>query len=125
MATIEVHAGDFLPGHTDCSWNVFTLKTEKHKWVGEHIKFKKLQSVTIATEENVKELAGTLGYGAGLGAVGALFGGPVGLLLGAGIGAMLGGKKKNVTFIAVFKDGRKMMATTSNKVFVAMQAAVF
>ena len=41
------------------------------------------------------------------------------------VGLLLGGKKKEVTFIARFKDGRKMLATTDNKTFVSLKAQVF
>lgn len=47
--------------------------------------------------------------------------GPVGLLAGL----LLGGKGTDVTFIAQFKDGRKMLATTDAKAFTKLQALVF
>lgn len=47
--------------------------------------------------------------------------GQVGLLAGL----ILGGNKKEVTFVAKFKDGRKMLATTDSKSFTKMQAATF
>jgi len=47
--------------------------------------------------------------------------GPMGLLAGL----MLGGRKKEVTFVARFKDERKLLATTDRKTFIALQAAAF
>ncbi|MGI2002125.1 hypothetical protein [Shewanella frigidimarina] len=54
--------------------------------------------------------------------MGALALGPAGLLAGLLLG---GGKSKDVTFVAKFKDGRKFLGTTDNKTFTKLQAAVF
>lgn len=118
MAKIKVHAGDFKDSPSNqTAFGSFVLVTEKHKIMGESIPFKQLESVEIATEESVKKLSGTVGWGL----AGAALLGPAGLLAGL----LLGGKKKEVTFIAVFKDGRKMMATTDSKTFTQIQAAAF
>jgi len=45
--------------------------------------------------------------------VGALALGPVGLLAGV----ILGGNKKEVTFVARLKDGRKFLATVDSKTY--------
>lgn len=117
MGKIVVHAGDFLDrvGHFDFGW--FSLKTKKNPFLGESISVAQLEALEIASEENVKKLGGTVGWGA----VGALVLGPIGLLAGL----MLGGKKKEVTFVARFKDGRRLLATTDNATFIELQAAVF
>lgn len=117
MATIKVHAGDFLKGDGKFSFDSLTLKTKEHVWVGETISIKELETVELASEENVKKIGGTVGWGA----AGALVFGPVGLLAGL----LLGGKKKDITFVAKFKDGRKLLATTDSKTFTKLQAAVF
>ncbi|HFU75176.1 MAG TPA: hypothetical protein ENK91_15675 [Bacteroidetes bacterium] len=117
MAKIKVLAGDFLEGDSEYSWGSLVLKTEEHSWVGETISLNQLDTVDIATEESVKKLGGTVGWGA----AGAVILGPVGLLAGL----LLGGKKKEVTFVAKFKDGRKLMASTDSKTFTKLQAAVF
>jgi len=83
----------------------------------EGIHSSQLAEVELASEEAVKRLGGTVGWGA----VGALALGPVGLLAGL----LLGGNKKDVKFVAKFKDGRKMLATTDSKAFTQMKAAVF
>ncbi len=75
-----------------------------------------IASVEVATEKKVKRLAGTAGWGL---AGGALLG-PVGLLAGL----LLGGKKTEVTFVCVFNDGRKILATTDQKTFKKFQLAV-
>ena len=118
MAKIKVLAGDFLEGDGMFSSNIFLLKTEKKKsWGGEAIPLDQLETIEIATEENVKKIGGTVGWGV----AGAALLGPVGLLAGV----LLGGKKKEVTFVAKFKDGRKLFASTDSKTFTKLQAAVF
>lgn len=117
MSKIKVHAGDFLEGDSSFTWGSLFLRTKENKSTGELIKLTELESVDIATEENVKKIGGTVGWGV----AGAALLGPVGLLAGA----LLGGKKKEVTFVAKFKDGRKLFASTDSKTFTKLQAAVF
>jgi len=117
MAKIKVHAGDFLEGDDQYSFGSLILKTKEHSFIGETIPITELETVEIATEESVKKIGGTIGWGA----AGAVILGPVGLLAGL----LLGGKKKEVTFVARFKDGRKLLATTDSKTFTKLQAAVF
>ena len=76
-----------------------------------------LESIEKATEESVKRLGGSVGWGA----AGAVLLGPVGLLAGL----LAGGRGMDVTFVARFKDGRKLLGTTDSKTFVKLQAAVF
>ena len=117
MAKVKVHAGDFLKGDGQDVLGSFSLRTKQHSWAGESIPFSKLSEVELATEDSVKRIGGTIGWGA----AGALALGPVGLLAGL----LLGGKGKDVTFVAKFKDGRKLLATTDSKTFTKLQAAVF
>jgi len=117
MAKIKVYAGDFLEGDSQYSFDSLILKTKEHSFLGETIPITELETVDIATEESVKKLGGTVGWGV----AGAVILGPVGLLAGL----LLGGKKKEVTFIAKFKDGRKLLASTDSKTFTKLQAAVF
>jgi hypothetical protein len=117
MAKITVHAGDFLKGEGQLSFGSLVLKTEAHPWVGEGIHLTQLEMVDTASEENVKKLGGTIGWGA----AGAVLLGPVGLLAGL----LLGGRKKEVTFVARFKDGRKLLGTTDSTTYTKLKAAVF
>lgn len=117
MARVKVHAGDFLQKEGYLTGAVINLKTEAHSWVGESIPLADIETLELATEENVKKLGGTVGWGA----VGGVLLGPVGLLAGL----LAGGRKKEATFVAKFKDGRKVLATTDNKSFTKMQAAIF
>ncbi len=89
----------------------------KDAWKPELIKPKQFTEIEIANEESVKKLSGTIGWGA----VGSVLLGPVGMLAGL----LLGGKSKEVTFVGVLKDGRKLLATTDSKTFGVLQAAVF
>ena len=117
MAKVTVQVGDFLKGEGQFSFGSFILRTEAHPWMGEAIPLTELEVVDVASEENVKKLGGTVGWGA----AGAVLLGPVGLLAGL----LLGGKKKEVTFVAKFKDGRKLLATTDSGTYTKLQAAVF
>ena len=117
MGTVKVHAGDFLKEDGEFSLGSFVLKTEKHSFMGEAISASDLKTVDVASEESVKRVGGTVGWGL----VGALALGPVGLLAGL----LVGGKGKDVTFVAEFKDGRKLLATTDNKTFIKIKAATF
>ncbi len=117
MAKVTVHAGDFLEGDGQFSFGSLILKTKEHSWIGETIPITQLETVEAASEESVKKIGGTIGWGA----AGALVLGPVGLLAGL----LLGGRKKDVTFVAKFKDGRKVLATTDSGTFIKLKAAVF
>lgn len=117
MAKIKVHGGDFLKGDGQLSLGSLVLRTPAHNIAGESIPLSRLSLVDIATEANVKKLGGTVGWGA----VGSVLFGPVGLLAGL----LAGGRGKEVTFVAQFKDGRKLLATTDNKTFIKIKAAAF
>ncbi len=77
----------------------------------------KLSSVEIMTDEKVKKLGGTAGWGF----VGVLALGP----LGAIGGMLLGGNKQRVTFAAELKDGRRFLAETDGKTWKKIQVIAF
>ena len=117
LGTIEVLAGDFIPGKDhQFLKDAFVLKRPK-KFFRETIPVSEVESIEMASEENTKKLAGSIG----LGVAGAVLLGPVGLLAGV----LAGGNKKTVTFICTFKDGRKFMGTTSTKIYTQIQASCF
>ena len=118
MSKITVHAGDFKKGEASFSFGALSLEKESTSFweAPERIPLAQLANVQVASEENVKKMVGTIGWGA----VGALFG-PIGLLAGV----LAGGRGKEVTFTATFKDGRRLLATTDGKTFTKLQAAVF
>lgn len=117
MARIKVHAGDFLEGKGQISGGAMVLRTEEKSWIGEAIPFTSFEELETASEDSVKRIGGTIGWGA----AGALVLGPVGLLAGL----LVGGRGKDVTFVGKLKDGRKILATTDSKTFTKMMAANF
>jgi hypothetical protein len=109
---VRVHGGDF--GKTTGFLGPDYLRIPSG-WLGERIPLKEIELVEVASEESIKKFSGAVGWGF----VGGLLLGP----LGAAAGLLAGGKKKEVTFIVKFKDGRKLLATTDNKTFFMIQAA--
>lgn len=115
MANIKIHAGDLPKGEALVGRNCFAVK---HGFFNvETIMFDQFETVEVASEESVKRIGGTIGWGA----AGAVLLGPVGLLAGL----LLGGKKKEVTFVARLKDGRKLLGATDNKVYMQIMSNVF
>jgi hypothetical protein len=94
VAKIKIHAGDFR----------FPQVAQYHSWYGvqvqkpgfwpssERFPLSALVHLEVASEENVKRLGGTVGWGI----TGAILLGPVGLLAGL----LPGGRGKAVTLVA-------------------------
>lgn len=122
MGSIDIHAGDWKTGNHS-SYGEFvglSLALDEMGWTGwkmDNVPVSEIETLDIATEENVKKVAGTVGWGV----AGAAILGPVGLLAGL----LVGGNKKKVTFVLKLKDGRKILASTDSKTFTKMQAAIF
>lgn len=93
------------------------VRFEGGPFFGEKIQLNQIAEATVADEESVKRIGGTVGWGV----AGAALLGPVGLLAGL----LLGGKSKDVTFVGVLKDGRKFMATCSGAEWKQIMAARF
>ena len=116
MGNITVlSGGDFASGQGSFSvetrpFGCFVLPTAKNK--AEGITANHLGAVEKITEESVKRMGGAVG----LGLVGGAAFGPVGLLAGL----LGGGKRTEVTFIATFKDGRKLLGSTDPKTYAEM-----
>lgn len=124
MANLQIHAGDFTKGKGTIIVNSlgFTITpawAAGDGFLGKTHTFAKfdIKEISVATEESVKRVGGTLGWGA----AGAVLLGPVGLLAGL----LLGGKGKDVTFILQFTSGKKMLATTDSKTYTKLAALVF
>jgi hypothetical protein len=118
MAKITIHAGDFPKGDAAMHFGQIVLPWGPGDgFTGKTIALADLEEIDVASEENVKRVGGTIGWGA----AGALVLGPVGLLAGL----LLGGKKTEVTFVAKFKGGRKMLGSTDSKTYKTMMATVF
>jgi hypothetical protein len=119
MRSIRIRAGDFYKGDCYFDSGAFHITLPNDTLWKESKKILQcceIESIEITNEEDIKSLGGTIGWGA----VGDVVLGPVGLLAGL----LIGGKKKEVTFIAKFKDGRKLLGTTDNKTYVEIQAAI-
>ncbi|RIK99939.1 MAG: hypothetical protein DCC71_19665 [Proteobacteria bacterium] len=117
LGTIEVHAGDFVKGKASQLAGKWLYMKSPKRFLREKISVGDLAGVEVATEESVKRLAGTVGWGA----AGALLLGPVGLLAGL----LVGGRGKRVTFVATLKDGRRFLGSTDSKTYTNLAAAAF
>jgi hypothetical protein len=126
MATFKVIAGDFGEGKTGQilvgplyrqSGQGFNMPVHGHTFKTEHIGTGQIETLEIATEENLKKIGGAIGWGV----VGGLALGPIGALAGV----LAGGRKKEITFVCRFKDGRKFIGSCSTKTFTDIQAACF
>ncbi|MCO7596061.1 MULTISPECIES: hypothetical protein [Pseudomonas] len=107
MTRLTVQSGDFLQGEGEYRNGALTLKTPRSPSPGERISLARIKVLKLASLESSRSLGSTLGWGV----AGALVAGPVGLLAGL----WLGGKEEEATFVATFKDGRKLMAITDGK----------
>ncbi|MHC6224643.1 hypothetical protein ACYU03_07660 [Pseudomonas sp. X10] len=107
MTRLTVQSGDFLQGEGEYRNGSLTLKTPRSPSPGERISLTRIKDLKLASHESNRNFGSALGWGM----AGALVAGPVGLLAGL----WLGGKEEEVTFLATFKDGRKLMAITDGK----------
>ncbi|KAF1310773.1 hypothetical protein BLX42_12265, partial [Pseudomonas sp. SG-MS2] len=107
MTRLTVQSGDFLQGEGEYRNGSLTLKTPRSPSPGERISLARISDLRLASLESNRSLGTALGWGM----AGALVAGPVGLLAGL----WLGGKEEEATFLATFKDGRKLMASTDGK----------
>lgn len=112
----QIHAGDFKPSkeHQFVN-NIFVMKNDR--LFGEKIHASEIERLEQATEESVKRLGGSVGWGA----VGALVLGPIGLLAGL----LAGGRGTDIGFVCVFKDGRRFMGIAPLKVYRQIVASQF
>ena len=119
----EIHAGDFkackdnqyLPGPPGKPGTM--LLKSPGKFLREKVGTDQIAELDVASEESVKRLGGTVGWGI----AGGVLLGPVGLLAGL----IAGGRGKDVTFVCKLKDGRKFMATAHSDVYTKITAALF
>lgn len=118
MSKLVVHAGDFAKGAGSITGGLMFMPPEKwwQQW-GHKIPLGDIAEVEAASEESVKRIGGTVGWGA----AGAVVLGPIGLLAGL----LLGGRGKETTFVCKLKDGRKFLATTDTKGYTKLLAATF
>ncbi|CAK9888163.1 MULTISPECIES: hypothetical protein [Pseudomonas] len=112
MTRLTVQSGDFLQGEGEYRNGSLTLKTARSPSPGEKIALTRITDLIVANQESSRSLSSALGWGV----AGALVAGPVGLIAGL----WLGGKEEEVTFLATFKDGRKLMAITDKKTWTKL-----
>lgn len=112
MTKLKVQSGDFLQGEADYRNGSLILKTARSPSPGEKIALSHISELIVANQESYRSLGSTLGWGV----AGALMAGPVGLIAGL----WLGGKEEEITFLATFEDGRKLMAITDSKTWTRL-----
>ena len=114
---MKVHGGDFSNVYLNITFGQVSLTTGVVAGTGERIKINSqtVAELALATEESVKRIGGTLGWGA----AGALTLGPIGLAAGL----LAGGRKKEVTYILILSDGRSLVATVDNQAYAKLLGA--
>ena len=109
---LKVHGGDFPSsgGHRFIGgFRPKLLMVNPKRFLRETVKPGDIAAIEIATEESVKRVGGTVGWGlAGAAALG-----PLGMVAGL----ISGGKGQDITFVCKLNDGRKFMATTTSKIY--------
>lgn len=89
------------------------------------IGLKKVKSAELQTEENLKKLAGSAGWGFAGAVVGGLLTGGLGLAIGGLAGILSGGNKTEVCFSCELDDGRKFLAIADKKAWQKYLAFLF
>ena len=125
MPTFKIIAGDFgleTTGHILVG-NLYRKSVQgfhmpvPHHGFASRIGLGQIETLEIATEENLKKIGGIIGWGiAGglaLGSIGAL------------AGVLAGGRKKEIAFVCRFKDGRGFLGSCNAKTYSNLQAARF
>ena len=107
MTRLTVQSGDFLQGAGEYRNGSLTLKTAGNPSPGEKIAVSRIKHMQVANQETSRNFSSALGWGM----AGALVAGPFGLFAGL----WLGSKDEEVTFLATFKDGRKLLAVTDSR----------
>lgn len=116
----KIHAGDFGEGNQGFFRPYDkTVHMPKDGAMFRKVKYsiQDVEACEHASEESVKRIGGTVGWGA----VGGALLGPVGLLAGL----LAGGKGNDVTFIISFNDGKKALCSAKSKHYKELQAALF
>lgn len=106
MAIIKVLAGDLKKGQQRID----------PKWV---------KNAELQTEESLKKLSGSAGWGFTGAIVGGLLTGGIGLLVGGLAGVLSGGNKTEICFSCELDDGRKFLAITDKKTWQSILAGLF
>ena len=117
----KVIAGDFGKGDGGINFSgvLYVSHMIEGKWTPKVTAIKKnqVQSVDVATEDNIVKLGGAAGWGL----AGGLLLGPAGLLAGA----VLGGRGKKTAFVMILKDGRKFIGECKTKDYTKLISYTF
>ncbi len=108
MAKVTVLAGNFLQGESDYREGAFRLKTLLNPAAGVKVQASAFKALEVTTQESVTN-RDAIGYSI----AGAMLLGPVGAIAGY----LMAGKETEITFIATFKDGSKLLAATDSDTF--------
>lgn len=108
MAKVTVLAGNFLQGDIEYREGAFRLKTLSNPAPGVKVKASAFRNLEVASQESVTN-KDAIGYGI----AGAMLLGPVGAIAGY----LMAGKETEITFIATFKDGSKLLAATDSDTY--------
>ena len=109
MSNLKVHAGDFQKHSATYNYGQFSFLSPLGVWSKVRYSVADIEDLDKASEESVKRLGGTIGWGV---AGGVLLGG-VGLLAGL----LAGGKGTDVHFVVKFNDGKKALCSLDSKSF--------
>ncbi|MBX9498769.1 hypothetical protein J8Z86_22315 [Yersinia enterocolitica] len=114
MPELRMHAASFKHGGINLILGHLFIRDKWYQPIGNRVKAVDIAKIEVASEDSVKKIGGSIGWGV----VGGALLGPAGLIAGA----IIGGNGKDVTFIVELVDGRKFMATTKSKEFKQLQA---
>lgn len=119
MSKIKVLAGDIPTGTYEIPHDLLgkEIVMRKQFSFNKIDLVKELDRVEQHTEESVKKLVGTAGWGI----AGGLLLGP----LGAIGGMLIGGRGKQICFAAYLKDGRKFLAVSDGALYQKLISSVF
>jgi hypothetical protein len=113
MGKIKVLGGDFTGDGAYAAGRI-TLRPKEQPSPAQRMKVREFfASLEVTAQHNAVKVGGAVGWGA----AGALLAGPVGLFAGA----LLGGRGRDVVFLAVLKDGRKLLARTDAGTFTQLR----
>lgn len=91
----------------------------------QRIQLQNIRSAELQTEDKLKKLAGSAGWGFTGAIVGGLLTGGIGLAVGGLAGILSGGNKTEVCFSCELEDRRKFLAVTSKENWQKILAATF
>lgn|GEM_PF-2201706 len=122
MSTFKVIAGDFGQDRVgQLFWGPLYGKNQGLQmpingasFRTEHVGGGEIASLEIATEQNLKKMSGSIGWG--------LVGGVAFGVVGAAAGVLSGGRKTEIVFTCLLSDGRRFLGKCDAKTFTNLQA---